>query len=131
MQFPTFTGVWKYCSIWCNLICNFSITHGKSDLFQFFVIPAKAEIQNDFDLLLDSGFRRNDVITQNFLRKDSDFDTSGFGHWILEFEIYLEFGAWNLFFDIWKNGIVVYTKKTSFRSIHYSNIPLFQLGRSP
>ncbi len=28
----------------------------------------------------------------------SDFDPAGFGHWILEFEIYLEFGAWNLGF---------------------------------
>jgi len=47
---------------------NFSITSGKDELFHPFVIPAKAGIQTDFEPLLDSGFRRNDVMKPDFLR---------------------------------------------------------------
>jgi len=47
---------------------NFSIASGKEDLFRLFVIPAKAGIQADFEPLLDSGFRRNDVMNPDFLR---------------------------------------------------------------
>jgi len=47
---------------------NLPITSGKDDFFRSFVIPAKAGIQGDFELLLDSGFRRNDMMPQSFLR---------------------------------------------------------------
>jgi len=47
---------------------NFSITSGKGDFFGPIVIPAKAGIQADFEPLLDSGFRRNDVMNPDFLR---------------------------------------------------------------
>jgi len=52
---------------------NFSMTSGKDDLFHLFVIPADpgsspGGIKVDFEHLLDSGFRRNDVIIPDFLR---------------------------------------------------------------
>jgi len=54
-------------------VYSFSITSGKDVFFRLFVIPANpgsspGEIQADFELFLDSGFRRNDVMPQNFLR---------------------------------------------------------------
>jgi len=49
-------------------VYSFSITSWKDDLFRPFVIPAKAGIQADFEPLLDSGFRRNDVMNPDFLK---------------------------------------------------------------
>jgi len=57
-----------FINLWVCGARKFSITSEKDNLFRPFVIPAKSGIQANFEPLLDSGFRRNDVMNPDFLR---------------------------------------------------------------